>query len=758
MSSELKGKFKIEKIIHPRFASSVESGTWTIMACSLVEELEGKFVANKYGNYSFKGTVPALNINEDTIYSIKATLEEDSQYGATYKIDLINTEYEVTTQEGKKAFLQSFLTDAQVKNLYSGVLGEDPFEVIVEGNVEALMDVKGIGEATANKIVEKYMMNKDFSEIYDRIPNLKISSAMVIKLVNRYGSPTVVADKLIENPYILADEVVGIGWRNADKIALSIGHNPNSRFRVSSFIRFFLSQRGVEGFSWVTIADLNNGILETVGEIPDDVFAEAMYYLNEEGIVVWNEAKTYIALKYYYELERQIAEELKRILSAKVVPMSDDKIRMTILHMEETQGWKFTEEQLRAVKLSLENNICLITGGSGVGKTSSVGATISVLDGKRFAQTALSGKASSRLQEVTGEEGFTIHRLLEYSPSKGFQRNSTRPLDHDVVILDECSMVGGEIFYALVRAIPTGTKLIILGDEGQLESIGSLNLFKDMIDSDVIPHIELKQIHRQALKSAIITEAKKVREMQPLVKKGWTGQEIRGDLRDLKLDIYDDKDFTSLKILENYKELYKKYRSVRDITVIVPSRVNGGGSALSINLMIQDLVNPETPSKQQITTHIKVNSEKRYFNIRVGDRVLVKKNNYKTVAPSGYVAPVFNGFLGTVIAVRDDEIAVDFDIVGEVLMPKSTWENILLGYAITGHSMQGSENKAIIVGLDYSGFMLLSKEWVYTAITRAREYCVVCAQSSALIYACLTSKVPNKQTFLKYFLQGDMCL
>jgi len=755
----MKGIFKIKKIIFPKGVTSLETGEFAIVSCDLVRAIDGTFKINKYGSYSFKGILPVFNMYEDkdVEITIMANETKDEKYPNSYNIVTAYTDYKIDTEVGKRVFLSKLLTEKQLESLYAEF--EDPLAVIASGDIDKLVKVKGIKLKKARGLIEKYDRNKDMSEIHVRLNEfgINLTSNMINKLLFKYKTIDNVIKKITDNPYILAHEIDGVGFIRADMIALEMGYPKFGIYRATAFIEYFLLDRAENGYSWVKPDDLYTNMVSTLGNLPDILFSDTLKVLKVAEIITWNEDKSYIALQYYYDLEKKISNHLLRIKNSKSFKYNQGDKELITKKLEEGQGWEFTDEQILALDTALEQNLCIITGGGGCGKTSSVEIMLKVLESHTFAQTALSGKASSRLQEVTGEEGHTIHRLLSFNPLDGsFLHNEENPLPYDIIVLDEGSMVGGEIFLSLVSAVKSGKKLVILGDEGQLESIGSLNVFKDMLDSKSIPVVKLNKIHRQAQKSAIATDSIKVRNQELFLKKGWVGREVRGEMQDLVLDIYDDKLFTSLKIMESYKQAYENYKDSKDITIVVPLRYSGESSAYNINIEVQEFVNPSSVYRNEIVVNNRMDGVEFPITFRDGDRVLAKKNNRETVNDSGEVIPISNGFLGTIKEIRDTSMLVDFDIVGEVVIESKYYLNLLLGYAITGHSMQGSENKCIIVGLDYSGFVILSKEWVYTAMTRASKICYIVAETKALSHALATSKVPNKQTFLRYFLDNEV--
>jgi RecD/TraA family predicted helicase len=421
---------------------------------------------------------------------------------------------------------------------------------------------------------------------------------------------------------------------------------------------------------------------------------------------------------------------------------------------EAKQGWKFTEQQLEGIFTAMNNNVTIIRGYGGTGKSSCVTGLLACADEDyRFKQCALSGKASVNLTDITGQEGYTIHRLLEVDPITGrFNHNEYFPLLTDLVILDEGSMVDVALFESLIQAIPTGAKLIILGDTNQLESIGVGNILLDMIDSGEVPVVTFDKVHRQGAKSAIIGESIKIAQGQKPVGYGWEGTNVLGELKDLKYIGFtcdrDSKKPTIDLIMKEFKTLYNECKDISQIAVIVPTRERGTG-CLPINILIQDYVLPPL--------------EKRGFycncggyDIYKGDKVINLKNARPRPNQAIVSAPIYNGNMGEVIEVGFDYLKVDFYNIGEVYIYKSHLENIALGYAITVHKSQGSTIPYTISAIDFSHFSMLTRQLVYTTMTRAKKKCVMIFETNALIRAINTNKITQKDTFLYYFLTGEL--
>ena len=518
--------------------------------------------------------------------------------------------------------------------------------------------------------------------------------------------------------------------------------------RIGAYIVYYLNRCGEEGCSWITPDQLLGAILDNLGEeIPDENITTAIKELGNR--LWWNEAKDKIGLSKYYNIEYEVANELIRIRDAESnISCSDWRER--IKHLEKVQGWEFTAEQIYGIETVLNNNITVIHGLAGSGKTSVVSGVLEALNHYSSVMCALSGRAASRMSEVTGKEGFTIHRLLGYPKGEteyqGFEFNQDNKLPYNIYILDEISMVDAKLFYFLLRAIPNGAKLICLGDSGQLESIGCGNIAYDMIHSSEIPTVELTKIHRQAAKSAIITDSIAIRNGIQIIKKDWTGIETRGELQDLELHCYSDKSNTFYNIMEIFSKLMaQKDFNIMDSQIIVPIKTKGDACTYNINNTVQELYNPSAKNKKEVTRF----SNDKPFIIREGDKIINTSNNYRLSTP------IYNGNIGIVKSIWYSEEAdsrimtIDFIGIGNVDVPEDYWLGIELGYAITVHKYQGSQSKNVIFGLDFTAYSLLTRELVYTGITRAQKKCFLICQTGALRYTTAQQSVSNKQTHLQ---------
>ena len=720
---------------------------WGIIECSISKTKEGTPKLDKNGIAIFKGVMPQLQ--EKNLYNITAEYVEDPKFGGQYNILSIFTALDFGTgdPEGQKKFLSSIFTPLQVTNMYNAL--ENPFQSLKDKDAVSLIKVKGCGMDTADRWIRKFEKHIGEAKIYTELEEYNLTTNMIKKLMDRYNSPELVIEKVKNNPYVLCNEVKGIGWKTADKIALEGGIGEFSTKRIAAYMIHYLDESGENGCSWITPDELMGAILEGIGEeVPDANVTEAIRELGDQ--LWWNDDKSKIGLRRYFNIEQKIAEELIRIRDAESKIVYEDW-EDTIKHLEHRQGWKYTDEQKNGVKTVLDNNITVVQGLAGTGKSTLVSAMIEVLRSYSYVQCALSGRASSRMSEITGQEGFTIHRLLGYpqGDKQGFAFHDEKPLPYDIYILDEISMVDAYLFYYLLRAIPSGAKLVCLGDPGQLESIGCGNIAHDMINSEEIPTVTLTQIHRQAAKSAIITESIKVRNGQQIINKDWVGEETRGELQDLNLDCFSDKSNTFYKVVQAFsKTMAQEDFNIMETQVIIPVKNNGAACTYELNNSIQELYNPEDRNKKE---HNGFSNGKPYI-LREGDKVMNVVNNYKTSPP------IYNGNIGIIKSIYydfdldEDFMLINFKGIGEVKVPRESWNNIELGYAITVHKSQGDQANHVIFGLDFTSYSLLTREMIYTGITRAKRKCDLIAQTGALRMAISKEGVSKKQTHLQQCL------
>ena len=751
---------KFAKRIYPKRVSG-EDGDWQVCLVDIVSVNEGVPYCKR--GVSIVGNMVWLTDEYDSEYRIVGDLTESTKYGGFQYIVTYSQEiYEFDTYEKQVAFLDYILTEKQLNNLIKEY-PQNPIKPLEDHDMNGLMKVSGIGVATATKLLQRFDACKDKGKAYIELSSYGLTKNMIDKIIMSYGSPDVAVSKIKDNPYTLIEDIDGIGFKKADEIALNGGYDSKGWKRCRAFIVDFFKDEANKGNSFTTYDNILDAIDGKLGsDFPDEVIHIAMRSL-EKSNTIWSKEvgeTTLVALKRYYDLEVSIAKHLERLINAPSNLKVDREVAiLKIKEQEARQSWKFTRQQLEGIFTAMDNNVTIIRGYGGTGKSSCVTGLLACAPKTyNFKQCALSGKASVNLTDITGEEGYTIHRLLGVNPETGgFSHDKYNTLDTDLVILDEGSMVDVPLFEALIQAIPTGAKLIILGDTNQLESIGVGNLLLDMIDSGVVPVMTFDEVHRQGAKSAIIGESIKIAKGIQPVKFRWEGTSILGELKDLKYIGFnckkDEQKPTIDLIFDEYKSMYKECKDISKISVVVPTKERGSG-CLPINIMIQDYV---LPKEELRGIGFKVGSNESSYVIYKGDKVINLKNARPKVDGSGVVDKcIYNGNMGEVIEVGYDYLVIDFYNIGEVTVRGSQLEQIALGYAITVHKSQGSTIPYTIFALDYTHYSMLTRQLVYTGLTRAKNKCTMIFETGALFQAIKTNKIVEKDTFLYYFLTKEL--
>ena len=757
-SNIIKFEGNLNRILFPKYPEVLgKDNDFGIVSWNPVNVLEGEPIIDSWGSLIVKGIYSEeLDYHKD--YTIIAKEIYDEQRGTQYELMFIGESLDLSKVKNQRGFLKSFLTDGQVDEMFKVL--SNPLEAIENHDIAALKRVKGVGDYIANCIIERFEKNKDDCEVYIELDNFGLTPNFIQKLIQRYKNPHKVIEIVKQNPYQLSFDVDGIGFKTADDIAIKGGIQRKSPERIKGYINYILDNLGQSGNSYITSGELTSYIFEEFGGRDNilDIYQDkngciignnindAINSLKEENIIIVEDheekSQRRVYLKKYYDLEKEISEHLKRIANAEN-KFNYENWEEIVRQQEHKQGYRFTDEQIAGIKTGLDNQVCFITGGAGVGKSSLVSGILESLKNYTFAQTALAGKASARLQEVTGEEGYTIHRLLGFKPPYGFAFN-------------EISLVGGEIFLSLLKAIPNGTKLIILGDMGQLPSIGCMNLAFDLYNSNFITTIELTKVHRQAQKSGIITDSLKLRNQIPVLDKNFVGEVVHGELQDMYYDISDTTESTRFKVMKWFKEKYDSeiVKNIMDIQILCPCKDRGDSSVFNLNLDVQNYINPPSPDKKEIV--VKQSKDKSY-TLREGDKVMCIKNNYKVMGE--HKTGVFNGWCGILTEITDygfHKVYIPMIHDTMIFSTSDLINGVILGYASTVHKYQGSSARIIIGAFDNTTPpMMRTKELLYTLWTRAEKECITVAQNTALYNATKTSGVINKNTFLVELLDRE---
>lgn len=715
------------------------------------EEIDGELPDELKGakTIAFTGATPSLNKSME--YNIIGNLIIHERYGVQYKIAVMTENVKIENKKDARKFLEYILPPTVVENIFKTI--SDPIDVLEREDIPALVKAKGVGVSRAQKIIQKYKENKINSKAFIKLYDIGLTTQAVVKLSEAYGSPEALIQAIDDNPYSLIYKVKGIGWRKADEIAWRLNITKEDERRIRAYIYYLLQQDSEEtGNTYAMLEELIKAVQEEMPEVELSKIKTLILAQIQEGLLYFDKQTRQIGLAKNREVEEKIAKELKRISSAPIVPING--IEDTIHKCEVEVGYTYSAEQRVAISNCLTSNISILTALAGSGKTASMLPVAQAMkdNGKYVALCALSGKASQNLEEATKVKGSTIHRLLKYNPeTNGFVFNETNPLSYNMVILDEASMVDEYIFLCLLKAIPSGCKLVLVGDTGQLEPIGLGCVFQDMISSKKFAHVHLTKIFRQAQKSGVITESRRVYDGITIVKPNRYTTEIRGELEDFKIITLNESSKILYNTIAEYKRFMKEYNAKPDdIVVVVGKRAVGDTSARVFNENIQKIVNPN-PTPEDITITKKDGTTKYQITFRPGDKIRVTKNCYKTLDEAGNKNPVFNGNIGHITEIMPNGMWVDF-MQGHIFIPRRNFYDLELGYAITCHSAQGSGFPYVITVCDNGSYILLSKEWLYTAITRSKKFNVLIGQPSAIIHACETNGMKYKRTWLRELL------
>lgn len=757
----------MDRIFYPKYSKKVNSGEFAIFSAIVTKRLENC----DEDLYSVKLKGNTCTLEYGTTYKVFCKLAESHEtYGDTYELVYISKCIDISSKDKQKEFLKNVLNENLVDKLFDEY--DDVIKLLEERDVKSLMKIKGIGNQVALKMIDEYEESKDYSAIYMELGQLGLTHTFIKKLVDFYHSPDTVIDIVRNNPYDLV-RVDGVGFKKADEVACKVGIGQYDIRRIKGFLLHHLNDQGEAGKSYLNYQELMKALYDTLGFVPEEVVnATAKSMIDNEDVVVLENGSK-IALKRFYDLEKNIMGELLRLQIGriKVIESNFDEFESElhkdyipksfnignwetiIQRVEENQGFSFTDEQKSAIKLSLDNHVMALTGLAGAGKTSTANGICSLYDNYNILACALSGKASVRITEATGLPASTIHRALGYQNGT-FLFNKENKLAVDIVLIDEATMINGTLFLSLLEAIPTGAKVIIMGDVQQLTPIGNCQVFADILDSNVLPVVKLTKPHRQALMSGIIPTSIKVANQEQIFGNSFEGNEILGELKDMELDITSSKESMSDTILNHFQTEMNKYSDIMEVQVCVPMRLKGELSCYNLNTKIQNIYNPKFNDSKEIEILLeKKNEDTKKYLIRVGDKVLNTKNNYKCVNVDGETTPVFNGNIGIVKEIADDGYCtIDFVGIGEVLFSKSDSKNLELAYACTVHKMQGSGFTSTIVGMDTGSYIMNNSELLYTAITRAKKYCVLVGNNYAISKAIQTKEVKTKQTFLRDML------
>lgn len=707
---------------------------------------------NENIEFTATGIFPHVTIN--STLKITGSWINNIKYGEQFKVESIE-EIMPTSKKDIINYLGSGIIygiGAKTAQRIVDRFGEDTFDIL-ENNIEKLIEVEGIGKKKLSEIRSSYEETFEFKNVMIYFQKHGLTNNQIMKIYKLYGSQSI--DKVNQNPYVLITEIWGIGFKIADKIAESIGIEKNSPFRIKSGIYYVLNEgisSGNTSMPLYKVLEVAYNFLSVEKDIIEGYVKELCFEEKIKAEKINNEK--YIFTNQLYQAEKYIANKLLVLNYEDVDERTEEcDIDTYIEEFEEENKIKFASLQIEAIKSAIENNIEIITGGPGTGKTTIINCIIYIFEKikMKVLLSAPTGRAAKRITESTGKEAKTIHRLLEIGIDDDgnmvFFKTEEEPVETDVLIIDESSMIDAILLMNVLRAIKPGTKLIFVGDVDQLPSVGPGNILKDIITSNAFKVVKLDKIFRQSEESMIILNAHKINNGELPI--------ISGKNKDFFFMERDkQEDIVSL-VKELVSKRLPRYNAdwdiFKDIQVLTPSRKNTVGVE-NLNKELQNILNNNVKNIREINYRGKI--------FREGDKVMQIRNNYSIewfrisgVGDSKGVG-VFNGDMGYIDFVdsQNKVLEIIFDDDKKVTYNEENFEELEHGYAITIHKSQGSEFQVVVLPLYMNSPFLMSRNLLYTAITRAKSVVVVIGSKNTLEYMINNTRSFDRYSSLKDFI------
>lgn len=692
-----------------------------------VEHIVFRNAENGYTVMNFAGEEDEITcvgtfsvISEGMYLKLRGEYVDHPTYGVQLKVE----SFEERAPEDVQS-IERYLGSGAIKGVGAALasrivkkFGEETFRIIEE-EPERLAEIKGISERKAVEISSQVEEKRELRQAMIFLQGYGISLNLAVKIYRQYGMEIYAILK--ENPYRLADDIQGVGFKIADEIAAKAGIRTDSDFRIRSGILYALLQASGEGHTYLPKEELTERTARLLEIEPEYIEKHYMDLAMERKVILKEkEGEVKVFAASYYMMEANTAAMLRELDIRYEVPKREmeDRIR----RIEDQSGMELDELQKRAVEEAVQNGLFVLTGGPGTGKTTTINTIIRYfeLEGMDICLAAPTGRAAKRMSETSGYEAKTIHRMLELNGAvegnAGFERNESNPLDADVVIIDEMSMVDISLMHSLLKAIVPGTRLILVGDANQLPSVGPGSVLRDIIESGQYQVVRLNKIFRQASQSDIVVNAHKINAGQEVV--------LDNKSRDFFFLKRYDADVIISVVIQLIRQKLPKYVDARpfDIQVLTPMR-KGLLGVERLNGILQQYLNPKEERKAEKEVGDRI--------FREGDKVMQTKNNYQLEweIKSKYGLPidkglgVFNGDMGVIRQINEfaQTVTVEFEEGRVVEYSFKNLEELELAYAITIHKSQGSEYPAVVIPLLGGPRMLMNRNLLYTAVTRARK-------------------------------------
>ena len=662
-----------------------------------------------------------LDVPVGSVLLCEGNWKVDARYGQQFIVESWQ-EVMPATIYGIEKYLGSGLVKGIGPVYAKAIVGKFGLETldVIENDIERLLEVPRLGKKRMEKISESWEKQKDIKEVMVFLQGYGVSTAYAAKIYRQYNKEAI--KTVQENPYQLADDIWGIGFKTADGIASKMGYGNNDPRRCRSGILYTLNQLAEDGHVYAEPEQLITSAKELL-QADEEPIRKAMADMIEAKDLIQDNEVIYLPPFYYAE-----SGSAKRLTSLLTNDIAENIAAEpeTAYGMPKT-GIVYDEVQQSAINKAMESKVMVLTGGPGTGKTTTTQGIIEAFKsrGKRILLAAPTGRAAKRMTEATGMEAKTIHRLLEYNPMDGYKINDENPLEGDVLIVDECSMIDIMLFYNLMKAIPVNMRMILVGDIDQLPSVGAGNVLRDIIDSGQIPVVRLTRIFRQAQSSRIVMNAHAINA-------GHFPNISNGKQTDFFFIKAEDADTIPGLIVSLVRDrLSKAYGyKPKEIQVLTPMQ-RGNTGAGNLNTELQNALNPSGASLSR-----------GGYTFRQGDKVMQIRNNYDKNVFKGDI-----GYISTVdtvertLSVIYDGRAVEYDV--------SELDEITLAYAITIHKSQGSEIPVVVMPITMKHYVMLQRNLIYTGITRAKKICVLVGTTKALAYAIHNQTVSKRNTKLK---------